>query len=106
MTRRVSRVLLFFRGCQLPAQVDPLWPPRNGGKFSSQDVSSGVGRSGRQSSKQRQKLVSGKTQFKAILEMFKQQHVKKTLQTTPEYNLNAVTAWLSVTHIVSRSRKQ
>jgi len=22
MTRRVSRVLLFFRGCQLPAQVD------------------------------------------------------------------------------------
>ena len=67
-----------------------------------------VGRAvkGRESSKQRQNLVSGKTQFKAILEMFKLQHVKKTLQTTLEYNLNAVTAWLQVTHIVSRSHKQ
>ena len=26
------------------------------------------------------------------------QHVKKTLQATLEYNLNAVTAWLYVTH--------
>ena len=94
MTRRVSRVLILSWLSVASAICKPLRPRRNGGKFSSQDVSSGVGRLGRQSSKQRQKLVTGKTQFKAILEMFKQQHVKKTLQTTLEYNLNAVTAWL------------
>ena len=93
MTRRVSRVLLLWLSVA-SAICKPLRPRRNGGKFSSQDVSSGVGRSGRQSSKPSQNLVSGNTQFKAIIEMFKQQHVKKTLQTTLEYNLNAVTAWL------------
>ena len=80
---------------QFPAQVDASRRGRvemagNSRPRMSLPKSVGLnGRPGRQAGKQR-----GNTQFKAILEMFKQQHVNKTPQTTLEYNLNSVTAWL------------